>query len=78
MWNSIVYDLINEAVKNFYYNNDEKIFYTKYFGENGLAKFEKLTEFLDMPNENKYIWTYSYLSKFSYSFLRKLRKVFKF
>ena len=27
IWTSIIYDLTNEAVKNFYYNNEKKIFY---------------------------------------------------
>lgn len=76
IWTSIIYDLTNEAVKNFYYNNEKKIFYTKYFGENGLAKFEKLSDFLDTPNKNFSIWNYNPLIKFLYPYLRFIKKLF--
>ena len=56
IWTSIVYDNIDEGLREFFMQNDEKIFYTKYFGENGLAKFEKLSNFLDTTNHNKKIW----------------------
>ena len=72
-WNSIIYDLTNESIKDFYYNNEEKIFHTMYYGENGLAKLEKLTDFLDKPNATKKIWNYNYLLKILYPYLRKLK-----
>ena len=40
--NSSITAMVNKTVKEFYYANHEKIFYTKYFGENGLAKLQKL------------------------------------
>ena len=77
-WNSIVYDLTNEAVKEFYYANHEKIFYTKYFGENGLAKLQKLTNFGDEQNQHKLIWNYNPLVKFTYPYLRFIKKLIRF
>ena len=77
-WNSIVYDLTNEAVKEFYYANHEKIFYTKYFGENGLAKLQKLTNFGDEQNQHKLIWNYNPLVKFIYPYLRFIKKLIRF
>ena len=77
IWNSIVYDLTDEVVKNFYYNNEEKIFYTKYFGENGLAKLEKLSGFLDKQNQYKSTWNYNPLIKLIYPYLRFLKKILR-
>ncbi|OUX36272.1 MAG: hypothetical protein CBE33_06090 [Candidatus Pelagibacter sp. TMED273] len=76
-WNSIVYDQTKETVRNFYYNNEDKIFFTMYYGENGLAKLEKLTDFLDEPNKIKKIWNYNYLLKVVYPYLRRLKNYFK-
>ena len=77
IWNSIVYDTTDEGVRDFFMQNDEKIFYTKYFGENGLAKLEKLCEFLDPPNYNKKIWKYNPIIKFLYPYLRSIKKIIK-
>ena len=77
-WNSIVYDLTNKTVKEFYYTNHEKIFYTKYFGENGLAKLQKLTNFGDEQNQHKLIWNYNPLVKFTYPYFRFIKKLIRF
>jgi len=77
-WNSIVYDLTNEAVKDFYYNNIKKTLLTVYFGENGLGKIYKLTEFNDEANKMEKIWNYNSLIKLIYPYLRKIKKIFKF
>ena len=76
-FSSIVYDLTDEANKEFYYNNENKIFYTRYFGENGLAKFTKLTNLYDEPNEFKKIWKYNPIIKYLYPYIRNLKKFFK-
>ena len=76
-WNSIVYDLTDEIIKDFYYNNDDKIFYTRYFGENGLAKLQKQTDLFDEPNLVKKIWNYNPIIKYLYPYLRNLKKLFK-
>mgnify|MGYP001165345805 FL=1 len=78
VWNSIVYDLTDEAIKDFYYSNKENVFYTKYFGENGLAKLLKLSELFSQPNDIKKIWSYNIFIKIAYPYLRKLRKLFRF
>ena len=75
-WNSIVYDLTNEAIKEFYYSNEDKVFYTQYFGENGLAKLQKETDLFDQPNPVKKMWNYNPLIKYLYPFLRRLKKLF--
>lgn len=77
IWNSIIYDLTDETIKKFYYSNEEKIFYTKYFGENGLAKLEKLSGFLDKQNKYKSTWNYNPLIKLIYPYLRFLKKILK-
>ena len=78
IWNSIVYDLTDEAIKDFYYSNKENVFYTRYFGENGLAKLLKLSELFSEPNNIKKIWSYNIFIKIIYPYLRKLRKLFRF
>ena len=75
IWNSIVYDLTDDVVKNFYYNNREKVLYTKYFGENGLGKIYKLKDFNDETNEFKKIWNYNPLIKIIYPYLRKIKRI---
>lgn len=77
IWNCIVYDLTSEIIEEFYYNNKEKTTYTKYFGENGLGKIYKLSEFNDEPNTTKKIWKYNYFFKLIYPYLRKLKKFIK-
>ena len=75
IWNSIVYDLTDDAIKNFYYSNQDKILYTKYFGENGLAKLKKLTNLFDEPNANIEFWNYNILFKILYPYLRFIKKI---
>ena len=77
-WNSIVYDLTNDIIKDFYYNNIEKVLYSKYFGENGLGKIYKLVDFNTEPNETKKIWSYNILIKVIYPYLRKIKKLISF
>ena len=74
-WNSIVYDLTEEAVKEFYYNNEEKTLYTKYFGENGLGKIYKLSEFNEEANQANNIWKYNPIIKIIYPYLRRVMKI---
>tara|TARA_B100000767_G_scaffold273762_1_gene304867 strand:+ start:2883 stop:3563 length:681 start_codon:yes stop_codon:yes gene_type:complete len=77
IWNSIVYDLTDEAIKSFYYSNIEKTFYTRYYGENGLAKLLKYTDLLDEPNQINKLWNYNIFIKILYPYLRKISKIFK-
>jgi len=77
IWNSIVYDLTDEAIQEFYYNNIEKVTYTKHYGENGLAAIKKLTNLYDNPNPVKKIWKYNFFIKLIYPYLRKIKKIFK-
>ena len=78
-WNSIVYDLIDDAAKEFYYNNIDKISYTKYmdFKENGLVKLSKISDLYSEPNSDKKIWNYNIFLKKIYPHLRKIRKFIK-
>ncbi len=79
-WNSIVYDLIDEAAKEFYYKNSNKISYTKYmnYRENGLVKLYKTSDFLDESNlDKKEVWNYKIIVKIIYPYLRKIRKLIK-
>ena len=69
--------MTDEIIKDFYYNNDDKIFYTRYFGENGLAKLQKQTDLFDEPNLVKKIWNYNPIIKYLYPYLRNLKKLFK-
>tara|TARA_B100000795_G_C22722812_1_gene408191 strand:+ start:245 stop:925 length:681 start_codon:yes stop_codon:yes gene_type:complete len=77
IWNSIVYDLTDEAIKSFYYSNIEKTFYTRYYGENGLAKLLKYSDLLDEPNQINKLWNYNIFIKILYPYLRKISKIFK-
>ena len=74
----IVYDLIDEATKEFYYNNFDKTYYIKYFGENGLGRLDKISEFLDEPNAPKKLWNYNLILRLIYPYLKKLRNLLKF
>ncbi len=76
-WQCIVYDLTSDAVKEFYYNNMEKTHYTKYFGENGLGKFYKLSNLFEEPNPYKKLWNYNIFIKILYPYLRKLAKLIR-
>ncbi len=78
IWNSIVYDLTDEAIKDFYYSNINHIFYTRYFGENGLAKLTKLSDLFTEANKVNKIWNYNILIKIIYPYLRKISKLLKF
>lgn len=77
IWNSIVYDLTDDAVKEFYYNNLEKTTYTKHFGENGLGNFYKTAKLFEKPNLKKKIWNYNIIIKILYPYLRKIKKLIK-
>ncbi len=78
-WNSIVYDLIDDAVKEFYYNNADKISYVKYmnFKENGLIKLYKTCDLFDEPNSDKKMWNYNIFFKIIYPYLRLIKKLTK-
>ena len=79
IWNSIVYDLTIDAVKEFYYNNSEicslKILFDK--NENGLAVIHKINNFGDEPNGVQKIWNYNLIVKMIYPYLKKIAKFFK-
>ena len=79
IWNSIVYDLTIDAVKEFYYNNTEicslKILFDQ--NENGLAVIIKKNNFGENPNEIQKIWNYNFIIKLIYPYLRKITKLFK-
>ena len=75
IWNSIIYDLTDDVVKDFYYNNLEKTNYIKWFGENGLGNFNKTVDLFEKPNPKKKIWNYNILLKILYPYLRKLKKL---
>ncbi|MDB4232607.1 class I SAM-dependent methyltransferase [Candidatus Pelagibacter sp.] len=77
IWNSIVYDLTDEAIKDFYYSNTQNIFYTRYYGENGLAKLLKYSNLFDEPNKISKLWNYNIFIKILYPYLRKISKIFK-
>jgi len=77
-WNSIVYDLTDDIIKEFYYNNNEKVLYSKYFGENGLGKIYKLVDFNVEANKKGIIWNYNPLIKIIYPYLRKIKKLISF
>tara|TARA_B100001093_G_C26754387_1_gene982639 strand:+ start:363 stop:1061 length:699 start_codon:yes stop_codon:yes gene_type:complete len=76
-WQCIVYDLTSDAIKEFYYNNMEKVYYTKYYGENGLGKFYKRSNLFEEPNPDNKLWNYNNLIKYFYPYLRKLSKIIK-
>ncbi len=78
-WNSIIYDLIDDAAKEFYYNNIDKVSYTKYMNskENGLVKLTKISDLYSEPNSEKKIWNYNIFLKIMYPHLRKIRKFIK-
>ncbi|WP_415299610.1 class I SAM-dependent methyltransferase [Candidatus Pelagibacter sp. Uisw_134_02] len=75
IWNSIVYDLTSDIIKEFYYNNNEKVLYTKHFGENGLGKIYKLVDFNIEANKTKKIWNYNIFIKIIYPYLRMFKKL---
>ncbi len=79
IWNSIVYDLTLDSVKEFFYNNTEncslKIFFNH--GANGLAMIYKKSKFGLQPNKVKKIWNYNIFLKVLYPYLRKLSRLFK-
>jgi 23S rRNA U2552 (ribose-2'-O)-methylase RlmE/FtsJ len=78
IWNSIVYDLTDDIIKEFYYNNNEKALYSKHFGENGLGKIYKLVDFNVEANKTTKIWNYNPLIKIIYPYLRQIKKLISF
>ncbi len=78
-WNSIIYDLTLDSVKEFYENNIEncslKVFYNN--KQNGLAMIHKTTKFLTEPNKIKKIWNYNIVFKIVYPLLKKLSNIYK-
>ncbi len=79
IWNSIVYDLTLDAVKEFYYNNTENCSLKLFFHdkENGLAMIYKKQEFGAQPNKISNIWNYNIFFKILYPYLRRLSQLFK-
>ena len=79
IWNSIVYDLTLDAVKEFYYNNTENCSLKLFFHdkENGLAMIYKKQEFGAQPNKISNIWNYNIFLKILYPYLRRLSRLFK-
>lgn len=79
IWNSIVYDLTLDSVKEFYYNNTKncslKVFYNH--KENGLVMIYKKSEFGLRPNKVIRIWNYNIILKVLYPYLKKLSRLFK-
>ena len=79
IWNSIVYDLTLDSVKEFYYNNTEncslKVFYNH--EANGLAMIYKKSKFGTQPNKVNKIWNYNIFLKVLYPYLRRLSRLFK-
>jgi len=84
IWHSIVYDLTDDAIKKFHYNNVEKTLYTKYLAnlpfcaENGLGKIYKLVDFNEEANPSKKIWEYNPILKMIYPLLRKIKQLLSF
>ncbi len=79
IWNSIVYDLTLDSVKEFYYNNTENCSLKIFFNhkENGLAMIYKKNKFGFEPKKVNKIWNYNILIKILYPYLRRLSKLFK-
>ena len=79
IWNSIVYDLTLDAVKEFYYNNTENCSLKFFFNhkENGLAMIYKKNKFGIHPNKVTKIWNYNIFLKAAYPYLRGLSQLFK-
>jgi len=79
IWNSLVYDLTIDAVKEFYYNNSEycslRIFFDEH--ENGLAMIYKHSDFGSGANEVKHLWNYNISLRIFYPYLRKISKFLK-
>tara|TARA_B100000795_G_C22656050_1_gene382190 strand:- start:94 stop:309 length:216 start_codon:yes stop_codon:yes gene_type:complete len=71
-------------MKNFDYNNDEKMLYTKYLAnlpfcpENELGKIYKLVDCNEKANSSKKIWEYNSILKMFYPLLRKIKQLLSF
>ena len=74
---SIVYDLTSDAVREFYYNNMDKGYYSKHYGETGLGKFYKTADLFEEANPDKKLWIYNPFIKILYPYLRKIFRAFK-
>jgi len=78
-WNSIIYDLTLDAVKELYENNIEncslKLFYNN--KQNGLAMIHKTNNFMTEPNKIKKIWNYNFILKILYPILKKMSGLYK-
>ncbi len=78
-WNSIVYDLTIDAIKEFYFNNTDKcslrIIYDA--DENGLAMLHKKDDFGNDANKIQKIWNYNFLIRLFYPYMRMISKIFK-
>tara|TARA_B100001559_G_scaffold188802_1_gene157962 strand:+ start:149 stop:817 length:669 start_codon:yes stop_codon:yes gene_type:complete len=79
IWNSIVYDLTLDSVKEFYYNNTENCSLKFFFNhkENGLAMIYKKNKFGTEPNKIKKIWNYNIIFKIIYPLLKKTSNLCK-
>ena len=77
LWQCIVYDLTSDAVREFYYNNMEKGYYCKHYGETGLGMYNKTSNFLDEANPEKKLWNYNIFIKILYPHFKKLAKAIK-
>tara|TARA_Y100001935_G_C17210070_1_gene459618 strand:- start:300 stop:1001 length:702 start_codon:yes stop_codon:yes gene_type:complete len=62
---------INNRIKQIYHSNENKIYYSKYYGASGLSKYYKLSEFMDKLNPIKKFWDTNFLVKFFYLKIRK-------
>ena len=79
VWNSIVYDLTLDAVKEFYYSNTENCSLKFFFNhkENGLAMIYKKNKFGIHPNKVTKVWNYNIFLKLAYPYLIRLRQLFR-
>lgn len=78
-WNSIIYDLTLDCVKEFYESNIDncslKVFYNN--KQNGLAMIHKTNKFMAEPNKIKKIWNYNFIFKILYPLLKKVSNIYK-
>ena len=79
IWNSIVYDLTLDSVKDFYYNNTENCSLKIFFNhkENGLAMIYKKSKFGVQPIKVNKIWNYNIFLKLCYPYLKRLSRFLK-
>ena len=79
IWNSIVYDLTLDSVKDFYYNNTENCSLKIFFNhkENGLAMIYKKSKFGNQPIKINKIWNYNIFLRLCYPYLKRLSRFLK-